>query len=163
MCITPCFLFCFCNAINKVPPVYHFGNNVRFLLVIQSKHSSANPRRVCSKRRVSDLKVGKREISSCMALLNYAIGYSLTLFQGLATAAGYDPVRGPGSSCLSKKSSGKCVLPWGSGTKSVSSIVLVANGVSFAVCRFLFSAKSRCHITSFSDHDTSFCNHRSGC
>ncbi|KAN0128536.1 Autophagy-related protein 22-like protein [Lactarius tabidus] len=67
-------------------------------------------------------------------------GYSLTLFQGLATAAGYDSVRGPGSSCLSKESSGKCVLPWGSGTKSVSSIVLVANGMSFAIMTLVFAA-----------------------
>ncbi|KAI9467380.1 MFS general substrate transporter [Lactarius psammicola] len=65
-------------------------------------------------------------------------GYSLTLFQGFATAAGYDPVRGPGSSCLGKEASGKCVLPWGSGTKAVSSIVLVANGVSFAIMALVF-------------------------
>ena len=60
----------------------------------------------------------------------------MTLFQGLATAAGYDPVRGPGSSCLGNEASGQCVLPWGSGTKEVGSIVLLVNGVSFAVRRF---------------------------
>lgn len=60
-------------------------------------------------------------------------GYSMTLFQSLATAAGYDPVQGPGSSCTGDGSSGQCVLPWGNGTKAVSSIVLVATGVSFAV------------------------------
>ncbi|KAF8261780.1 vacuole effluxer Atg22 like-domain-containing protein [Lactarius quietus] len=38
------------------------------------------------------------------------IGYSMTLFQSLATAAGYDPVRGPGSSCLDADASGKCVM-----------------------------------------------------
>ncbi|KAF8261788.1 MFS general substrate transporter [Lactarius quietus] len=65
--------------------------------------------------------------------------YSLTLFQGLATAAGYDPVRGPGSSCLIPGASGKCVLPWGSGTKSVSSIVLIANGVSFAIMTLFYA------------------------
>ncbi|KAI9467374.1 MFS general substrate transporter [Lactarius psammicola] len=73
---------------------------------------------------------------------NNALGpeaYSLTLFQGLATAAGYDPVRGPGSSCLDQEASGTCVLPWGSGTKEVSSIVLVANGVSFAVMTLVFA------------------------
>jgi MFS-type transporter involved in bile tolerance (Atg22 family) len=62
----------------------------------------------------------------------------LTLLQGLATAAGYDPVRGPGSSCLVPGASGKCVLPWGSGTKAVSSIVLVANGVAFAVMTLVY-------------------------
>ena len=59
----------------------------------------------------------------------------MTLFQSLATAAGYDPVKGPGSSCTATDASGQCVLPWGGGTKSVSSIVLVATGVSFAVGR----------------------------
>ena len=57
----------------------------------------------------------------------------MTLFQALATAAGFDPDRGPGSSC---QGNGKCVLPWGSGTKAVSSIVLIAHGMSFAVRRF---------------------------
>ncbi|KAH9018899.1 MFS general substrate transporter [Lactarius pseudohatsudake] len=40
------------------------------------------------------------------------------------------PARGPGSSCLDADASGICVLPWGSGTKAVSSVVLVANGAS---------------------------------
>ncbi|KAI9447661.1 MFS general substrate transporter [Lactarius indigo] len=66
-------------------------------------------------------------------------GYSLTLFQELATAAGYDPVRGPGSSCLDLEASRKCVLPWGSGTKEVSSVVLVANGLSFAIMTLVFA------------------------
>ena len=57
----------------------------------------------------------------------------MTLFQSLANAAGYDPVAGPGSGCGAEGSSGRCVLPWGKGTKSVTSVVLVANGVSFAV------------------------------
>jgi hypothetical protein len=61
------------------------------------------------------------------------LGYTQTLFQGLATAAGYDPVAGPGSSCLATTASGQCVVPWGSGTKSVSSVVLTADGVSFAI------------------------------
>ncbi|KAH8987572.1 MFS general substrate transporter, partial [Lactarius hatsudake] len=67
------------------------------------------------------------------------LSYSLTLFQGLATAAGYDPVRGPGSSCLGRGASGKCVLPWGSGTKALNSIALVANGVSFAILTLVFT------------------------
>ena len=57
----------------------------------------------------------------------------MTLFQSLATAAGYDPVKGPGSDCSAPDASGQCVLPWSGGTKAVSSVVLVANGVSFAV------------------------------
>lgn len=60
----------------------------------------------------------------------------MTLFQSLATSAGYDPVNGPGSSCLAAGASGQCVVPWGSGTKAVSSVVLVATGVSFAVSAY---------------------------
>ncbi|KAH9010775.1 MFS general substrate transporter [Lactarius pseudohatsudake] len=66
-------------------------------------------------------------------------GYSFTLFQGLATAAGYDPVRGPGSSCLAPGASRACVLPWGSGTKEVSSIALVATGLGFAIMALVFA------------------------
>lgn len=60
-------------------------------------------------------------------------GYTMILFQSLANAAGYDPVSGPGSSCNASNASGQCVLPWGGGTKAVSSVVLIANGLSFAV------------------------------
>jgi len=63
---------------------------------------------------------------------------TLTIFQNLATLAGYDPTRGPGSSCFHPHPSRECVLPWGSGTKSVSSVVLLANGISFAVHRILY-------------------------
>jgi len=58
------------------------------------------------------------------------LGYTQTLFQSLATAAGYDPNVGPDSSCTP---SGPCVLPWGSGTKPIASVVLLANGISFAI------------------------------
>ncbi|KAG6373769.1 MFS general substrate transporter [Boletus reticuloceps] len=67
------------------------------------------------------------------------LGYTQTLFQSLATAAGYDPVAGPGSSCLSDTASGQCVLPWLGGTKSVSSIVLISNGMSFAIMTAIFT------------------------
>ena len=60
-------------------------------------------------------------------------GYTMTLFQSLANAAGYDPVHGPGSSCNSSNASGQCVLPWGGSTKAVSSVILIANGLSFVV------------------------------
>ncbi|KAF9780334.1 MFS general substrate transporter [Thelephora terrestris] len=66
-------------------------------------------------------------------------GFSLTLFQSLAFAAGYDPVAGPGSSCSAESSSGQCVLPWAGGTKSVSSVVLVASGISFAIMTLIFT------------------------
>ncbi|KAI0921003.1 hypothetical protein AcV5_001263 [Taiwanofungus camphoratus] len=73
----------------------------------------------------------------------------MTLFQSLANAAGYDPVAGPGSSCTAADASGKCVLPWGKGTKSVNSVVLVANGVSFAVMTMIFTT-----IGSAADYGT---------
>ncbi|KAI0758099.1 MFS general substrate transporter [Fomes fomentarius] len=76
-------------------------------------------------------------------------GYSMTLFQSLATAAGYDPLRGPGSSCSDEGSSGQCVLPWGGGHKAVSSVVLVSNGVSFAVMTLIFTT-----IGSAADYGT---------
>ncbi|KAJ6458670.1 autophagy-related protein 22-like protein [Mycena vitilis] len=76
-------------------------------------------------------------------------GYSMTLFQSLAFAAGYDPIAGPGSSCSADTASGQCVLPWGSGTKSVTSIVLVANGVSFAIMTMIFTT-----IGSAADYGT---------
>lgn len=63
----------------------------------------------------------------------------MTLFQSLATAAGYDPTRGPGSSCLAQNASGQCVLSWAGGTKAVASIVLIANGISFATMTLLFT------------------------
>ncbi|TFK59612.1 hypothetical protein BDN72DRAFT_806066 [Pluteus cervinus] len=77
------------------------------------------------------------------------LGFTMTLFQSLATSAGYDPVKGPGSSCLAADASGKCVLPWGGGTKAVSSIVLIGNGVSFAVMTLIFTS-----IGSAADYGT---------
>ncbi|KAI0658570.1 MFS general substrate transporter [Cubamyces menziesii] len=64
------------------------------------------------------------------------LGYTVTLFQTLANNAGYDPAKGPGSSC---SPSGQCVLPWAGGVKSVNSIVLIAQGVSFAIMTLLFT------------------------
>ncbi|KAI6127431.1 autophagy-related protein 22-like protein [Pisolithus croceorrhizus] len=67
------------------------------------------------------------------------LGYTQTLFQGLATSAGHDPIAGPGSSCTASNASGQCVLPWGAGTRSVASIVLLANGISFAIMTAIFT------------------------
>ena len=88
-------------------------------------------------------------------------GYSMTLFQSWATKAGWDPVRGPGSSCLDANASGQCVLPWGSGTKSVSSIVLVANGVSFAVRTNAISQGNVLNVARLG-HDRYLHNYRLG-
>lgn len=47
----------------------------------------------------------------------------------MSISIGYDPARGPGSSCLDTEASGNCVLPWLNGVKNVNSIVLIANGL----------------------------------
>ncbi|KAL4081450.1 autophagy-related protein 22-like protein [Scleroderma yunnanense] len=85
--------------------------------------------------------VTKRELWSYYLYYNGDCGvgpfyYTLPLFQNLATAAGHDPTVGPGSSCTP---TGQCVVPWGSGTKSVASVVLLANGISFAIMTAIFT------------------------
>ena len=67
------------------------------------------------------------------------MGYTMTLFQLLTTNAGYDPVKGPGSSCTASDASGQCVVKWGGGTKAVASVVLIANGISFAIMTAIFT------------------------
>lgn len=65
------------------------------------------------------------------------MSYSLTLFQALASSAGYDPDLGPGSSCTVDK----CVVALGreGQTRSVASVVLIANGISFGIMTILFT------------------------
>ncbi|KAI9743395.1 MAG: hypothetical protein M1818_003242 [Claussenomyces sp. TS43310] len=62
--------------------------------------------------------------------------YSQTLFQSALTAAGHDPTLSPvtAGNC----GSGACVVPWGKGTRSVASVVLIANGICFAVMTVMF-------------------------
>ena len=88
-------------------------------------------------------------------------GYSMTLFQSLATSAGFDPTRGSGSSCTDAGASGQCVLPWAGGTKAVSSIVLIANGVSFAV-RINIPARRDMVLTESLGHDDDIHDYRLG-
>ena len=73
----------------------------------------------------------------------------MTLFLSLATGAGYDASLGPGNPCTSSTPSSACMLPWGNGTKNVSSVILIANGVSFAVMTALFTT-----IGSAADYGT---------
>ncbi|KAG2115813.1 autophagy-related protein 22-like protein [Suillus discolor] len=102
---------------------------------------------------LDDPLVTRRELLSYYLYSNggngVGLGYTQTLFQGLATAAGYDPVVGPGSSCLATTASGQCVVPWGSGTKSVSSVVLTADGISFAIMTVILTT-----IGSAADYGT---------
>ncbi|KIM52632.1 hypothetical protein SCLCIDRAFT_32528 [Scleroderma citrinum Foug A] len=75
--------------------------------------------------------------------------YTGILFQSLATSAGYDPIAGPGSSCTAPGASGQCVLPWGPGTKPVASVMLIANGLGFAILTVILSS-----IGSIGDYGT---------
>jgi len=62
--------------------------------------------------------------------------YSQALFQSALSGAGWDPAVTPieKGNCTT----GGCVVPWGSGTRSVASIVLIANGICFAVMTVMF-------------------------
>ncbi|KAN0097159.1 hypothetical protein V8E55_001605 [Tylopilus felleus] len=40
---------------------------------------------------------------------------------------------GPSSCCFSSTALGQCVFPWTGVTKSVASVFLIANGISFAI------------------------------
>ncbi|OBT71024.1 hypothetical protein VF21_10128 [Pseudogymnoascus sp. 05NY08] len=62
--------------------------------------------------------------------------YSSTLFQSALTAAGWDPTVSPPQQ--GNCGSAGCVVKWGSGTKSVASVVLIANGICFAAMTVLF-------------------------
>jgi len=65
------------------------------------------------------------------------LGYAQTLFQSLANGAGTDPATG--GPCGAAGGSAQCVLPWNGGTLSVSSIVLIANGLSFMFMTLIFT------------------------
>ncbi|KAG2062593.1 hypothetical protein BDR04DRAFT_956529, partial [Suillus decipiens] len=51
--------------------------------------------------------------------------------------------------CLAATASGQCVVPWGNGTKSVSSVMLIANGVGFAIMSIILTT-----IGSAADYGT---------
>lgn len=88
------------------------------------------------------------------------IVFSTTLFQSLLNSAGFDPIKGPGSSCSAADASGQCVLPWGkNNTKAVASVILIANGVSFAVRALVPLTQPRLNILHLDD-DIDIYNHR---
>ncbi|KAF2226166.1 autophagy-related protein 22-like protein [Elsinoe ampelina] len=62
--------------------------------------------------------------------------YSLAIFQSVLTAAGHDPTIFPpqAGNCTT----GPCVIPWGSSSHNVSSILLLANGFCFTVMTAMF-------------------------
>lgn len=118
--------------------------------------------------RASVLLASQTTLSKCIERRTepcIAVGYSMTLFQSLATQAGWDPVRGKGSSCSGANASGQCVLPWAGGTKSISSIVLVASGLSFAVSESSTADRnpSDAHNRCYTDHDSHIHDDRFRC
>ncbi|KAF4635583.1 hypothetical protein G7Y89_g2510 [Cudoniella acicularis] len=64
--------------------------------------------------------------------------YSQALFQSVLTGGGWDPAISPieKGNCTT----GGCVVSWGLGTRSVASVVLIANGICFAVMTIMFVA-----------------------
>ncbi|KAJ5094109.1 hypothetical protein N7456_009970 [Penicillium angulare] len=61
--------------------------------------------------------------------------YSQTLFQWALTGAGHIPDTNPPKPCTD---SSACVVPWAGGTRSTSSVVLIANGLCFAFMTVIF-------------------------
>ena len=61
--------------------------------------------------------------------------------------------------CPDSNASGKCVLPWGSGTKAVSAVVLIANGSSFAVHHLLQLTRRGRYLLSILGYDDAFYDH----
>ncbi|KAJ5887997.1 hypothetical protein N7495_008038 [Penicillium taxi] len=61
--------------------------------------------------------------------------YSQTLFQWALNGAGFQPETNPPKACTS---SSACVVPWVGGTRSTSSVVLIANGLCFTFMTIIF-------------------------
>ncbi|KAF5858507.1 hypothetical protein ETB97_004303 [Aspergillus alliaceus] len=61
--------------------------------------------------------------------------YSQALFQWALTGAGWQPGTEPREPCTA---SSACVVPWAGGTRSVSSVILIANGLCFVFMTVIF-------------------------
>ncbi|KAF7587057.1 hypothetical protein BBP40_007814 [Aspergillus hancockii] len=61
--------------------------------------------------------------------------YSQALFQWALTGTGWQPGTEPREPCTG---SSACVVPWAGGTRSVSSVVLIANGLCFTFMAVIF-------------------------
>ncbi|KAJ5163547.1 Major facilitator superfamily domain general substrate transporter, partial [Penicillium coprophilum] len=61
--------------------------------------------------------------------------YSQALFQWALNGAGHQPGSDPPRACTD---SSACVVPWAGGTRSVSSVVLIANGLCFTFMTVIF-------------------------
>ncbi|KAF7714407.1 Autophagy-related protein [Penicillium ucsense] len=61
--------------------------------------------------------------------------YTQALFQWALNGAGFQPNTDPPLPCTS---SSACVVPWAGGTRSISSVVLIANGLCFTFMTVIF-------------------------
>ncbi|KAE8146558.1 autophagy-related protein Atg22B2 [Aspergillus avenaceus] len=61
--------------------------------------------------------------------------YSQALFQWALTGSGWQPGTEPPEPCTAESA---CVVPWAGGTRSVSSVVLIANGLCFTFMTIIF-------------------------
>ncbi|KAL2813172.1 autophagy-related protein 22-like protein [Aspergillus granulosus] len=63
------------------------------------------------------------------------LSYTPALFQWTLTTYGHQPGATPRTPCTDTSA---CVIPWGPGERTVSSVVLIANGLSFTIMTLLF-------------------------
>ncbi|KAL3477591.1 autophagy-related protein 22-like protein [Aspergillus californicus] len=63
------------------------------------------------------------------------LSYTQALFQWALNGAGWQPGTNPRRPCTASSS---CVVPWAGGTRTVSSVVLIANGLSFTFMTIIF-------------------------
>ncbi|KAL4926261.1 uncharacterized protein BDV17DRAFT_269951 [Aspergillus undulatus] len=63
------------------------------------------------------------------------LSYTQALFQWALNGSGWQPGTNPRQPCTE---SSPCVVPWAGGTRSVSSVVLIANGLSFTFMTIIF-------------------------
>ena len=115
------------RALELLPLVYRFSYS---LPLTEFPHNDSLLSLLQRKQRVS-LQSCFRTVIEMISKGTVPYTYLLTFFQSMLTNAGYDPVVGPGSTCNTDDSAGRCVIPWGDGTKAVSSVVLIANSICF--------------------------------
>ncbi|RAH72399.1 uncharacterized protein BO66DRAFT_418938 [Aspergillus aculeatinus CBS 121060] len=106
-----------------------------------SSHSTANIEHVFGAEDTSEQPTTtRRELWSYYLYYNGDNGvgpgsYTQTLFQWALNGAGWQPDTNPRKPCTDTS---HCVVPWAGGTRSVSSVVLIANGLSFTFMTVTF-------------------------
>ena len=137
------------RALELLPLVSHFSYSLQ---LTEFSHNDSLRSLLQRKQRVS-LQSYFRSVIEIISKGIVPYSYLLTFFQSMLTNAGYDPVVGPGSTCNTDDSAGQCVIPWGNGTKAVSSVVLIANSICFLARLSLISSCPVYIDKSTIDHD----------